>query len=36
MDSLTEALQQANGQLVAKAAEIVEKDTKIAALTHER
>jgi transposase len=35
MGSLTEALQQANGQLAAKAAEIVEKDTKIAALTHE-
>jgi transposase len=33
--SLTEALQQAKGQLAAKAAEITEKDTKIAALTHE-
>jgi transposase len=35
MGSLTEALQQANGQLAAKAAEIVAKDAKIAALTHE-
>lgn len=35
MGSLAEALQQANGQLAAKAAEIFEKDTKIAALTHE-
>jgi transposase len=35
MGSLAEALQQANGQLAAKAAEIAKKDTKIAALTHE-
>jgi transposase len=35
MGSLTQALQQAKDQLAAKAAEITEKDTKIAALTHE-